>query len=122
MLDTFRSLDWRTQIAIVLSGAAAIGGGTAGVSQLWKPDPAVAEMRGILEEHRNEAREINASVLTKLDSLVTNGNKQSDAMFYNICEDSRESEWLVRLGRRGASYCESITSNIEREFARGAYR
>lgn len=121
-LDGFKSLDWRTQLAIVLSVPALVGGGGTVVSQFWKPDPVVAEIRDVLEEHRDESRAINASLITKLDSLNATAGKISSAMFYNICENAQDSEWLVRLGRRGESYCESITADIEREFARGAYR
>lgn len=121
-LDGFKSLDWRTQLAIVLSVPALVGGGGTVVSQFWQPDPAVAEIRDVLEEHRNESRSINASLITKLDSLNSTAGKISNAMFYNICEDSQDSEWMVRLGSRADSYCKSITDDIEREFARGAYR
>lgn len=121
-VNTFLRMKWQAQVAAILAIPATVSGGTAGVSQFWKPDPAVAEIRDVLQEHRDESRAINATLITKLDSLNTTAGKISNAMFYNICEDSQNREWLARLGSRGQSYCQSITSDIEREFARGAYR
>lgn len=122
LLRHFRYFPWPTQVAIVLSLTSGAVGVPAGLSRFFQPDPVVAEIRDVLEEHRDESRGINASLITKLDSLNTSAGKISNAMFYNICQDSQDSEWLIRLGRRGQDYCASITSNIEREFARGAYK
>lgn len=117
----FRFLPWQTQVAMVFAAAATLGGGTVGLGSIMKPDPVVAEIRDILEEHRNETRGINSSLIVKLDSLNTHANKIYNAMMYDMCEDPASQEWIDRQGRRGEEYCRAVEEVMEREFIRGAY-
>lgn len=117
-ISVFLELKWPAQVAAILSVPATIGGGTAGVSQFWKPDPAVAETR-------NLAADTNEKVATLIQTIESQNSNTRDLvtlMLQNICENSADAQWMLSFGQTRVRYCADIEAEVIKIFARGAWR